>query len=66
MYGKTRKEVAEKLTKAIATKDDKSEFVPAHLTFREFLVQYEEVADLHQNYNRLQEEAVCSAPNYYL
>ena len=44
VYGKTRKEVAEKLTKAIVTKDDTPVFVPAEITVREFLTQYEDVA----------------------
>jgi integrase len=44
VYGKTRKEVAEKLTKAIANKDEAPKFVPAKITLREFLMQYEDVA----------------------
>jgi integrase len=44
VYGKTRKEVAEKLTKAIVTKDDAPVFVPMEITVLEFLTQYEDVA----------------------
>ncbi len=42
VYGATRKEVAEKLTKALATKDEPPKFVPATITVAEFFGQYED------------------------
>lgn len=44
VYGATRKEVAGKLVEALAHKDDAPAFVPADITVREFLEQYEDVA----------------------
>jgi len=44
IYGATRKEVAGKLTQAMATKDDVPEFEPTTITVREFFGQYDEVA----------------------
>lgn len=45
IYGKTRKEVADKLAKAIATKDDAPpEPVQTNMTVREFFEQYDDVA----------------------
>jgi integrase len=41
VYGSTRKEVAEKLTKALATKDEPPKFVPTTITVTEFFEQYE-------------------------
>jgi integrase len=42
VYGATRKEVAEKLNKALATKDEPPKFVPTNITVREFFGQYED------------------------
>jgi integrase len=42
VYGKTRKEVAEKLAKAIAAREEAPGFVPTNVTVGEFLVQYED------------------------
>lgn len=42
VYGETRKEVAEKLAKAMAVEEDPSAFVPTNITVGEFLVQYED------------------------
>jgi integrase len=44
VYGKTRKEVAEKPAKAIAMKDESAEFVRTNMTMQEFMAQYEEAA----------------------
>ena len=44
IYGATRKEVAGKLTQAMATKDDVPAFEPTTITVREFFGQYDEVA----------------------
>lgn len=44
VYGKTRKEVAEKLSKAIAAKDEPAVFVPTNITLAEFLGQYGDAA----------------------
>ncbi len=43
IYGKTRKEVADKLADALAEKDDVAVFVPSNITVAEFLAQYEDV-----------------------
>lgn len=42
VYGETRKEVAEKLAKAMAAEEDTPAFVPTNITVGEFLVQYED------------------------
>ncbi len=42
LYGKTRKEVAEKLAKAIAAQEEPQTFVPTNITVREFFAQYED------------------------
>ena len=42
VYGKTRKEVAAKLAKAIAAREEAPAFVPTNVTVGEFLVQYED------------------------
>lgn len=42
VYGKTRKEAAEKLTKAMVAEEETPAFVPPNLTVGEFLVQYED------------------------
>lgn len=42
VYGETRKEVAEKLAKAVAVKEDPPAFVATNITVGEFLVQYED------------------------
>ena len=44
VYGKTRKEVVEKLAEHTTTRDDEQGQVPTDKTLREFLAQYEEVA----------------------
>jgi integrase len=44
VYGKTRKEAADKLAKAIAAKEETTIFVPSNITVGEFLVQYEDAA----------------------
>ena len=44
VYGKTRKEVAERLTGAIATKNGATKRTETEVTVREFLVQYEDAA----------------------
>lgn len=46
LYAKTRREVAEKLTAALASKDDASPppFVPKNITVRSFFEEYEHVA----------------------
>lgn len=44
VYGKTRKEAAEKLAKAMAAKDGPAAFVPANITLAEFLAQYGDAA----------------------
>lgn len=44
VYGDTRKEVAGKLTQAMATKDDAPAFEPTTITVREFFGQYDDVA----------------------
>ncbi len=44
VYGRTRKEVAQKLAKAIAEQEAPPTFVPKNITVSEFLVQYEDVA----------------------
>ena len=44
VYGKSRKEVADKLAEALSSKDDGPVFVPADITVAEFLKQYEDVA----------------------
>jgi integrase len=43
VYGSTRKEVAEKLNKALATKDESPKFVPTNITVARFFEQYEDV-----------------------
>lgn len=42
LYGKTRKEVAEKLRKAIAENEKPPAFVPVDITFAEFVHQYDD------------------------
>lgn len=42
VYGKTRKEAAEKLAEAVANKDDIPAFEPTGITMREFFAEYEE------------------------
>ena len=42
VYGRTRKEAADKLAKAIAAKEETTIFVPSNITVGEFLVQYED------------------------
>ena len=44
VYGKTRKEAAEKLAKALAASEEPPAFMPSNLTLGEFLVQYEDAA----------------------
>ncbi len=44
VYGKTRKEVAQKLAEAMTTKEEEYEQVETNITLRDFLAQYEEVA----------------------
>lgn len=44
LYGKTRKEVAEKLTKALANQETSETFVPSNISVLEFFAQYEDVA----------------------
>lgn len=44
VYGKTRKEVAEKLAKAIAEQKVAPAFEPSNITVREFFTQYEDAA----------------------
>jgi integrase len=44
VYGKTRKEVVEKLTEAMTTRDEEHGRVKTNITLRDFLAQYEEVA----------------------
>ena len=44
VYGKTRKEVVEKLAEAMTTRNDEQGQVQTNVTLREFLAQYEEVA----------------------
>jgi integrase len=44
VYGKTRKEAAEKLAKAMAAKDAPAAFVSTNITLAEFLAQYEDAA----------------------
>ena len=44
VYGSTRKEAAEKLTKAITNIDKPQAFVPASITVAEFFAQYEDTA----------------------
>jgi integrase len=41
VYGSTRKEAADKLAKALATKEDAPAFVPTSITVAEFFAQYE-------------------------
>jgi integrase len=43
IYGKTRKEVADRLADVLADKDDCAGFVPSNITVAEFLAQYEDV-----------------------
>jgi integrase len=43
VYGRTRKEVAERLAKALAAAAEPPEFVPVNITLGEFLAQYEDV-----------------------
>ena len=42
VYGETRKEVAEKLDKAVDVEEDPPAFVATNITVGEFLVQYED------------------------
>ena len=42
VYGATRKEVAEKLAKALATKNEPPKFVPTNMTVQEFFEQYQD------------------------
>jgi integrase len=42
LYGRTRKEVADKLADALSDKDETLVFVPTKITLAEFLVQYED------------------------
>ena len=42
LYGKTRPEVAEKLNKALAAKDEPPKFVPTNIMVAEFFGQYED------------------------
>jgi integrase len=42
VYGKNRKEVAEKLVKTMAAKEESPAFVPKNVTLGQFLVQYED------------------------
>jgi integrase len=44
VYGKTRKEVADKLAEALSSKDYAPVFVPTDMTVAEFLAHYEDVA----------------------
>ena len=44
VYEETRKEVAEKLAKAMAAKEDPPTFVPPNIMVGEFLMQYEDAA----------------------
>lgn len=44
VYGKTRKEVVEKLAEAMTTRDEEHGRVETNITLRDFLAQYEEVA----------------------
>jgi integrase len=42
VYGATRKEVAQKLAKALATKNEPPQFIPTNMTVQEFFQQYQD------------------------
>lgn len=44
LYGKTRKEVADRLARALTEQETPAAFVPSNITVREFFAQYEDVA----------------------
>jgi len=64
VYGKTKRDVAEKLAKAVAEKEIAPEFVPTNITVAEFFGQYEEA--VQHTMRRRSYETCCEIARLHL